>query len=472
MASPPEAPRTAREVERSVLERIRPDAALVARLEVVRAHLVAAGARAAADAGLPLVRCLVAGSAARGTFLRDRVDLDFFLLFDPSLPRPELERAGLALGAAILTAPARRYAEHPYLRGTFEGFTVDAVPGYAIDDPSHPLTAVDRTPFHQAFLAARQTPAMVDEVRLTKQFLRGIGVYGSEARRGGFSGYLVELLVLRFGTLDALLAEARAWRAPVRLLSRPGAAARAPEEVALLLDDPVDAERNVASALTRQNLGRFVVASGRYLDAPSAAAFDLPPGPSLARAAAEARIRERGSHVTGLRRPRPDVVDDILYPQMRKAEGAIGDEARRLGFAVLGTASAADATSVLLLLEVERAERSPVERRKGPPPGLDRAGEFLAKWTDPAAPVVQGPYVAADGELAVEIRRTETALEPLLTRALERMPLGRDLRAGLDGAAGFQPLAQLPDGDPLAEALAELLAKGLPGHVPAGRAPP
>lgn len=448
------------EVELAVLERIRPDRSTVERVASVRARLVAAAEAKARELRIPPVRCLVAGSAARGTFLNDRLDIDLFFLFPTTVGREELERVGLELGGAILTHPETRYAEHPYLRGEFDGFTVDAVPGYAVDDPSRPMSAVDRTPFHQEYLATRQTPAMVDQVRLSKQFLRALGVYGSEARRGGFSGYLVELLVLRFGTLDALLVESRGWRIPVTLRSRPDAAARVPTDVALVLDDPVDAGRNVASALTRRNLALFILAAGAYLDHPTAAAFDLPTPVTLTRARALAKVRERTTHVASLSLARPKLVDDILYPQLRKAERAVSEEASRLGFVVVGTSAAAGENEVTVLVEVEVGERPVVKVHDGPPPGVDRVGHFLEKWGTVA--VLQGPYVTGDGKLQVEVRQDERTLEELLTRSLEHLPLGRDLKPGVGRQTKFHALKETPDSPHLHEALGELLEKRLP----------
>lgn len=464
-SAPPAGP-TADAIEREVLQRIRPDEAMLRRVAEVRERLEQRARDEAAQAKIPLVRCLVAGSAARGTFLRDRLDLDCFLLFPPTLPRADLERMGLALGAAILTDTETRYAEHPYRRGQFEGFTVDAVPGYAIDDASHPLTAVDRTPFHNEFLRSHQTPEMIGEVLLTKQFLRTLGIYGSEARRGGFSGYLVELLVLRFGTLRRMLEEARGWRMPVRFLSRPGAAPRVPEDVALVLDDPVDAGRNVATALTRRNLALFILAAREYLDRPTPRAFAPAPPSTLSRPRAEELLRERRTHVAVLPLARPPVVDDILYPQLRKAERSVAEEASRLGFGVLGTASAAGAAEVVVLVEVEHAELSGVRVQDGPPAGIDRTGDFLAKWSDPGRPVFQGPYVTPDGRLQVEVRREERRLEPLLTGRLPHLPLGKDLGAGVGPATRFRPLSEASEAPELAEALADLFEKRLPWLAP------
>ena len=455
-------------VERAVLARITPDAATRARVDLARERLVARAETAARERSLPVVRCLVAGSGARGTYLVDRLDLDLFLLFPPTLPRAELERAGLELGRAILTEPETRYAEHPYLRGLFEGFRVDAVPGYAVEDPSKPITAVDRTPFHQAYLTERETPELVDQIRLTKQYLRTLGIYGSESRTAGFSGYLVELLVLRFGSLRGLLTAARTWRIPVKLVSTPGAAPTVPDDVALVFDDPVDPGRNVATALSRAHLGLFVVAAGEYLERPTDGAFTPVKRTPPTVEAARARVAERGTHVAVVPLPRPDLVDDILYPQLRKAERAVAEEAGRLGFTVLGTASAAGERSSVVLIEVEHGELPAVRVQDGPPAGIDRVGSFLGKWTQPDAPVLQGPYVQGDGRLAVETRRTHRRLERLLLEGFERLPIGRDLKAAAPGPVAITTLGEAPESPELREALGELLNKRLPWLVERG----
>ncbi len=175
-------------VERKVGGRITPSAQFLDRVAQVRVALVERVTAAARARSSPLVRALVAGSAARGTFLQDRLDVDLFLLFPPDLSRDRLREEGLALGRAVLSNPETRYAEHPYLRGTFEGFTVDAVPGFAITDPSHPLSPVDRTPFHQEYLAARETSALVEQVRLAKQFFRYARRLRVRGQNGGVLG--------------------------------------------------------------------------------------------------------------------------------------------------------------------------------------------------------------------------------------------------------------------------------------------
>jgi len=449
-------------VEAAVSLRISPTPETLERVARVRTQLVERVRAAAAERKSPLVRALVAGSAARGTFLSDRLDIDLFLLFPPDLPRDRLREEGLALGRGILSEPETRYAEHPYLRGRFEGFAVDAVPGFAITDPSHPLSPVDRTPFHQEYLSSRESPELVAQVRLTKQFLRTLGVYGSEARTEGFSGYLVELVVLRYGSLRGVLTAARNWRVPARVGEPDRDPPRLPPEVALILADPVDPNRNVASALSRKNLATVILAAGEYLDRPSEAWFRPTEHTPLTRGEALERLRARGTHAAVIVLPRPDLVDDTLYPQVRKAERAIAEEVGRSDFAVIGSSCAVDTDRILVLVEVAHAHRPVVRLQDGPPVGIARVGQYLEKWTAPEAPVLQGPYVRADGSLAVETRRADRELEAVIRAALPRLSLGRDLTPPPDSPAQVHPLSATSESPGLSRGLDELLGKRLP----------
>jgi len=449
-------------VERSVGARITPSAEFLERVARVRRELVERVTGAAKERSSPLVRALVAGSAARGTFLQDRLDVDLFLLFAPDLSRDRLREEGLALGRAVLSEPETRYAEHPYLRGKFEGFTVDAVPGFAISDPSHPLSPVDRTPFHQEYLSSRETPELVAQVRLTKQYLRSLGVYGSEARTEGFSGYLVELLVLRFGSLRNLLTAARDWRVPVRLTEPGREPPRLPADVALVLADPVDPNRNVASALSRRNLGLVILSAGAYLDGPDPRFFEVRDVPRLTKETALALVHRRGTHVTVTTLDRPDLVDDTLYPQVRKAGRAIAEELARSDFSVLGEASAVDPKAVVIAVELAHGRRPQVRLQDGPPAGIDRTGHFLEKWGPRSDQVLQGPYVRPDGSLGVDTHRPERDAEAVLRSAFPRLSLGKDLHPPDTGKVAVVPLTEAPDTPALRAALQELLGKRLP----------
>jgi len=70
----------------------------------------------------------------------------------------------------------KQYAEHPYINAEIDGFDVDIVPCYDIDNPANIQSAVDRSPHHQEYIKGWLTPERKDQVLLLKKFLRGIGV--------------------------------------------------------------------------------------------------------------------------------------------------------------------------------------------------------------------------------------------------------------------------------------------------------
>jgi len=249
---------------------------------------------------------------------------------------------------------------------------------------------------------------------------------------------------------------------PVRL-SEPGKEPpRLPTDVALVLADPVDPNRNVASALSRRNLGLFILAAGAYLDAPSARFFETRPNAPLSKESAASLIHARGTHVTVAVLPRPDLVDDTLYPQVRKAARAVAEELSRSDFAVLGEASAADPSSVVIVVEIAHPRRPQVRVQDGPPAGIDRVGHFLEKWGARNEQVLQGPYVRPDGSLGVDTRRAERDAEAVLRAAFPRLSLGKDLTLKEPGSCEVRTLGEATETPALAEALRELLAKRLP----------
>lgn len=147
---------------------------------------------------------MLVGSVARKTCVRGDRDLDIFMLFDPDLPREELEREGLSLAHSIASRHAEqaveKYAEHPYVNATIRGMDIDLVPCYQVASATGIQSAVDRTPFHNRYISARIGP-FTDDVLLLKQFVKAGGVYGSDQMTEGFAGYLCELLTLHYGGL-------------------------------------------------------------------------------------------------------------------------------------------------------------------------------------------------------------------------------------------------------------------------------
>ena len=252
-------------LERDVLASITPTTAQERETAACCARLVAAADAELAKHGVP-GRATVQGSIAKGTWLAGSADIDLFLLLDPSVPAQRLERIALDVGHAVLQATQTRYAQHPYVTGSFEGRTVDLVPAYAVASPSSKMSAVDRTPFHTEWVRRELDEAARGQARLVKRWMKGVGVYGAQTATGGFSGYLAEVLVARFGGLAGVVTWLAGNAQPRRIAL--GSDQVSDDVSPLVVVDPIDPARNCAAAVQSTTLQDAAAAAQAYTKQP------------------------------------------------------------------------------------------------------------------------------------------------------------------------------------------------------------
>ena len=452
-----------------IRDRVEPDPAEREALDAAVERLVSRVEDAVAD--LPVeTEIVLAGSTARDTWLAGDRDVDLFVCFPPDLDREQLESYGLQIGHEALPESHEEYAEHPYVVGDFEGFQVDLVPCYAVDDATDIQSAVDRTPFHTRYVAERLTPDLAGDVRVCKQLFEAIGVYGSDLRTKGFSGFLVELLVLDHGGFRPLVAAAADWQPPVRF--DPEGHGRATFDDPLVVIDPTDPERNVAAVLSAANLARFQHFARELLADPREELFEPASPEPLTPAGVRDGFEWRGTTPVAVRFEAPDVVEDQLWPQLDRSEAGIADELDRWGFDVFrsdafaeeggGGSDAGDADGdAVLLFELAVAERPRVERHDGPPVGVrEHAERFYEAYADDQSSF--GPFVDGDRYVVEREREYATATEFLDSDAIFDVALGAHVETAL--ADGYDLLVG-DDVATLADTFGEDLARFLDPSV-------
>ena len=382
----------------SVLRRITPTESERKEIDVMLYRIM----KATEDAVRPLkLEKTLAGSFLRDTWLADKKELDIFILFPAHVPREELESTGLSIGKSITKslggAYEIAYAEHPYVRARFGDFLVDFVPCYDIRDPGMIQSSVDRTPHHNRYILKSLVKGMSSQVRLLKQFCKGIGVYGSDLRVEGFSGYLCELLIIRYGTFRNLLAEAAKWEAGKVFIDleghaskgSPGASARFSSQP-LVVIDPVDKNRNVAAALSPAAFERFRHSCASFLESPSERYFRISRAP-MDRKRLRSLAEARGTLLLLVAFKRPAVVDDVLYPQMRKSVRRLGSALRGGDFRVLGQDAWCDPKGCALLLELEVWKLPNIRVIIGPPVfSGGHSRQFIGKYKGKGRLLVEG----------------------------------------------------------------------------------
>lgn len=384
--------------------------------------------RAEASAGeLPVTADVrLVGSAARDTWLRGERDIDVFVRFPTGLTRSELREYGLAVGHDVIPDGREEYAEHPYVTGEVQGYDVDIVPCYDVDDAASIRSAVDRTPFHTAYIETHLDPDQTTDVRLLKQFLDAHDLYGSNLRTRGCSGYLTELLVIAYGDFRSVIEAAATWQPPVTLDPADHGGREFTDQ--LIVIDPTDPERNVAAVVSTETVARFQHHARRLLDDPDPSRFESPERPPIDRRALNAHLERRAATPIAINVPRPNIVEDELYPQLRKTRRSIAAGLAERGFPVLRSAAFAN-RGVLLYFELETAEQTAIERHPGPPVHVaEHADAFLEKYRDAD---VYGPFIDEDRYVVERERRWTSAGAFLRSDAIFDLRIGADLEANL-----------------------------------------
>ena len=362
---------------------------------------------------------MLVGSVAKDTYIGSP-DLDVFILFPTTVGRRELQDIGLHIGRSILSDGREHYAEHPYVRGTWRNLDVDLVPCYAVRDVSKIQTSVDRTPFHTKYINSHLKNGQHEQVRLLKQFMKGIGIYGAEASIQGFSGYLVELLILKYGGMRNVLEASATWKKGETIsLGERGRHFEDP----FIFYDPVDKDRNVSSALSLNNFALFIYAAREYLANPSLRFFFPNERRSFELSDIRNMLDERGTELLVVQIDRPDLIDDDLFPQARRTLKGLTDLLEDAGFAIYDKIFYIS-NNIYLVVELEYTTLPNSIRHYGPPAWIDNAQSFLDKWSNKG---LSEPFLE-DGRWSVMIKRDFSEASILVRERFQQTSLGSAFR--------------------------------------------
>lgn len=291
------------EIKTDILSRVLPSPEELEEIRSVSDRLLNDIGKVTEEMGLKEVEPIMAGSVAKGT-VSGKPDLDVFVIFPTGTQKNKLEKNGLEIGERVLEDHEKRYTQHPYITGTYSGMKADIVPCLRIKRGGEVQTAVDRTPFHTVYIRSRMDDRSRNDAVLLKSFLKGIGSYGAEDTVNGFSGYLCELLIIYQGSFSAVIR----WFASIRSEVEPPRRAemittgkfnpgtlgpftfktgdllceppldneyylKKFENDTLIIVDPVDPGRNVASPVSDQTLAHTANMSRLLMDKPSGEMF-------------------------------------------------------------------------------------------------------------------------------------------------------------------------------------------------------
>ncbi|MHB1908608.1 MAG: CCA tRNA nucleotidyltransferase [Nitrososphaerales archaeon] len=305
------------------------------------------------------------GSFAKGTWLRSSADIDFFLAFPVDFPREKLEGETIKLLQHVMKdfEIKLRFAEHPYVEAFVEGARVNLVPCYKVEKGKW-QSAVDRSPFHAEYIKNNFDQAKRLETRLLKRFAKGIGVYGAEVKTQGLSGYVCEVLILKFSSFVSVLEYfSKVARGEIISIEPfDNDLARSLTSPIVILD-PVDTTRNLGSAISSANLSKLILASRAFLAHSSLSYFKE----QKKQVKPNARQRKLLQNVAVVSFKTKERSVDILWGQLKKSLGALSNKLELSGYTTIrekALSNEKDESAFIFLLEESKI--SNLHTRSGP----------------------------------------------------------------------------------------------------------
>jgi len=381
----------------------------------------------------PAPEISLGGSFARGTWLRGSLDIDYFIMYPPDYAREKLEGEAINLAKMALKGydVNLRFAEHPYVEGFVDEVRVNLVPCYKV-----PLgewkSAADRSPYHTKYIVSKLDDRLRLEARLLKKFVKAAGVYGAEVKVQGFSGYVCEVLLLKYGSFQSVLDGLAKLKANEVISLEPydsdlAASFKSP----LVILDPVDTTRNLGTAISARNVAKLVFQARRFIANPKLSSF----GENKAKRTASRELLARTIVVSFKNKKRSP---DILWGQLRKSSAAISNKSGLMGFHVLRSSVASDdATESSFMFLLAEVKIGKINSRSGPE---YFRGEEVENYFAANRKRALLTWIGEEGRVESVFQRhfvdATNALKDLLSRRLESAGISDHIKREL--ARGFR----------------------------------
>lgn len=277
------------------------------------------------------------GSYAKKTWLKGDVDVDIFVKVRPDVSEQEFEKIGKELGFEALKpyGPYLRYSQHPYVEAMVDDIRVNVVPCYNVEKGQW-ISAADRSPYHTEFIINTFDEEKRREARLLKKFMKTVGVYGAEIAKNGFSGYVCEVLILKYGSFMNVLKAAAEFRENhVISIEKENKDIVSTFNSALIILDPVDQQRNLGTAISHESVGRLILVARRFINKAEQRYFA---GNAMVRKAKQ-RFDDNIVIIKFRHKKRSQ---DIIWGQLKSSMNAIAKQLDIHGFTVIRSACATD----------------------------------------------------------------------------------------------------------------------------------
>jgi len=222
-----------------------------------------------------IAEIFVGGSVAKGTNLGS-YDVDVFVRFENNVDVDLLEKVLRKHFKKVM----RVHGSRDYFNFNHKGISYEIIPVLKIKDPSKAENITDISYFHVEWI--KKNLKKPEQVKIAKLFCEAQGVYGAESYINGFSGYILEILLVHYESFDNLIKSASNWK-PKLVIDVAKYYANGKDVIhnmnnsktqsPLIIIDPVDKNRNASAALSEEMFSKFILKCREFVKKPNMSYF-------------------------------------------------------------------------------------------------------------------------------------------------------------------------------------------------------
>ena len=218
-------------------------------------------------------KAVLGGSYAKDTWLCGDYDVDVFVQFSQKHKKDDISNL---LAKALKSRKAERiHGSRDYFWVKDQQFTFEIVPVLDVKKSEQAQNVTDFSPHHVQWVN-KNGKKYKGDIRLFKKFCKAQGVYGAESYIRGFSGHVVDILVIYYKGFIPLLKAVTGWKPKTivdyyhhfdkkALFVLNQSKIQGP----LIIIDPVQKDRNAAAALIQEKYDGLITAAKKFLAKPS-----------------------------------------------------------------------------------------------------------------------------------------------------------------------------------------------------------
>ncbi len=220
---------------------------------------------------------ILGGSGAKNTWLSDTHDIDIYVKFNYAKYNDKSDKLSNLLHPVLkrrFKKITRLHGSRDYFQIKYKGYNIELIPILGIRTYAEAKNTTDISPLHIDWVG-KNIKGLADDIRKAKLFCMANNLYGAESYIKGFSGYVLEILIIHYGSFLNLLEAASKWK-PKEVIDiydvhkDPFAALNISKiQSPLILIDPVQPDRNASAALSQEKFEKFKRLSTEYLKHPS-----------------------------------------------------------------------------------------------------------------------------------------------------------------------------------------------------------